>query len=138
MPRYPKYCTDLSHRRARIRIELPRQFDLFRRQRFRASPKLPSRPGCLKPGVGAFPDDLPLELCQCSENLKDQFSAGRCRINVLGEALKADLAVVELGDAGDEVFEGPTKPVQLPDDQGITRTDVVNRLCKALAFSLCA
>jgi hypothetical protein len=56
--------------------------------------------------------------------VKYQFSAGGCRINVLGKALKADLAVVELSDAGDEVFEGAAKPVKLPDNQAVTGANV--------------
>src|SRR3954451_5572724 len=98
MPRNPQHFANLSNRRALIRIELPGQLNLLRRQCFRPAAKLPPRPGSLQSCAGSLLDGVPLELRKRSKNVKDQFSAGRCRIDVLGQALKADLAVVELSD----------------------------------------
>src|SRR3954449_6679176 len=118
MPGDPKHLADLCNRRARIRIEPPCQFDLLRRQRCWPSSKLPSGPGCLQPCVCPLLDNVPLEFRQCPKNVKDQFSAGCCRINLFSQALEADLAVIEFCDAGNEVFEGSAQAVKLPDDQG--------------------
>jgi hypothetical protein len=45
-------------------------------------------------------------------------------VDLLCQALKADLAVVEFFDAGNEVFEGAAEPVQLPNNQGVSCADV--------------
>src|SRR3954453_11520400 len=124
MPGYAKHFADLSNRRACIRIELPRQFDLLRRQRLWPSSTLPSGPGCLQPCVRPLFNDVSLELRQRPENMKDQFSARGGRINLLGEALKADLAVIQLSDAFNEVFEGAAEAIQLPDNEGVTNSDI--------------
>src|SRR3954466_13928312 len=103
MPRYPKHLTDLGNRRCRIRIEPSGQLDLLLRECFWPASQLPSRSGCLKPCIGSLPDDVPLKFRQRPENVKDQFPPAGCGIDLLGEALKANLAVVKLCDAGDEV-----------------------------------
>src|SRR4051794_33888911 len=95
MPRNPEYLADLSHRHVLIRIELSGQLDLLRRERFWPSSQLASCSGCLKPCVGSLPDDVPLKLRQCPENVKDQFPAGGCGVDLLSQALKADLAIVQ-------------------------------------------
>src|SRR5438309_10697686 len=100
MPGDPQHLADLSDRCARIRIEPSGQLDLLLRERLWPSSKLSSRPGCLKSGVRPLLDDVPLELRKRSKNVKDQFSTRRRGINVLREALNADLAVIQLGDAG--------------------------------------
>jgi uncharacterized protein (DUF2126 family) len=41
-----------------------------------------------------------------------------------GVALKANLPVVQLRNAFNEVFEGAAKPIQLPDNDSVTSTDV--------------
>jgi hypothetical protein len=48
--------------------------------------------------------------------MENEFAPGGGGIDVLGEAAKANLAVTELSDAGDEVFEGAAKPVQFPEN----------------------
>src|SRR3954464_1312161 len=99
----PQHLADLSNRRARIRIELSGLLNPLRRQCLWPSATLSSRSGSLKSCVGPLLDDAPLQLRQCPKNVEDQFSTGGCRINVLGQALKADLAVIQLSDTGDEV-----------------------------------
>src|SRR4051794_11285552 len=45
-------------------------------------------------------------------------------INLLGQALEADLAVLKLCNAGNEVFERAAQPVKLPDNQAVSRANV--------------
>src|SRR3954447_23246000 len=92
----PSIFADLCNRRACIHIQLPCQLNLLWRKCLRSSSTLPSRSSSLQSCVGALLDDVPLEFCQWSENVEDQFSAGSCRINVPRQALKADLTVIEL------------------------------------------
>jgi hypothetical protein len=55
-----------------------------------------------------------------------------------GVALKADLAVIQLSDAFNEIFEGAAQPVKLPDNEGIPWPDVCEGFSKSLPFCLCA
>jgi hypothetical protein len=55
-------------------------------------------------------------------------------VSICLKALKADLAVIQLYDAGDEVFEGAAQPVKLPDNKGIPCTDVRKRVCQAVSM----
>jgi hypothetical protein len=55
--------------------------------------------------LGALPDDIPFKFGQCPKDVKDKFSSGCGSVDVLGDALEADVSVVETGDGFDEVFE---------------------------------
>jgi len=57
--------------------------------------------------------DVPLKFRQCPKDVENEFPAGGGDVDVFGEALEANLAGLELCDAGDEVFEGAAKPVKL-------------------------
>ena len=51
--------------------------------------------------------------------MKDQFSSGCGGVDILGDALEADVSVVQVGDGLDEVVEGSAEAVEPPDDQGV-------------------
>src|SRR4051794_23875662 len=93
MPRDPEHFTNLSNRRAFIRIQFFSQLDLLRRQRFGPSSKLPSCSGRLEACIRPLPDDVPLEFGQRPEDVEDEFSPGGGGVDVLGDAPKADLPV---------------------------------------------
>jgi hypothetical protein len=50
----------------------------------------------------SLPDDVALKLGKGSEDMKDQFSATSGGVDVLGDALEADVSVVEAGDGFNE------------------------------------
>jgi hypothetical protein len=99
-------------------------------------PCLPPRPATLPaPGAGSGEsrirslfDDVPLKLGKRPEDMENEFPAARCGVNLLGQALKADLPAIKLGYPLDEIFERAAKPVKPPDDEGIPRPDVVEGL----------
>jgi hypothetical protein len=65
---------------------------------------------------------------------KMSFPPGGGGVDLLGEAAKADLPVVEPRDPVDEVPEGAAKSIQSPDDQGIPCPQMGERLLEALSF----
>jgi hypothetical protein len=66
--------------------------------------------------------------------VEDELPSGCGGVDCLGDRLEADLAGVEAGDRFDEVLEGAAKPVQAPDDQGVTGPDVAEGFIKAFAL----
>ena len=70
--------------------------------------------------------------------MKDQLPAAGCGINLLGETLKADILVIQLGNAFNEVFEGAAKPIKPPDNERVPIPDVAECLGQAFALCLCA
>ena len=73
----------------------------------------------------SLPYDIPFKLSQRSKDVKDQFSSGCGGVDILGDALEADVSVVQAGDGLDEMVEGTAEPVEPPDDQGVALPDVV-------------
>ena len=88
-------------------IELPGQLQLslITQGRFRppsfAAPGAGSGEACICPLL----DDVPLKLSKSPKDMENEFPAAGGGINLLGQALKADLAAMQLGDPLDEVFE---------------------------------
>jgi hypothetical protein len=60
-----------------------------------------------------------ISLSNSASAVKDQFTSGCGGVDVLGDALEADVSVVQAGDGLDEVVEGSSEPVEPPDDQGV-------------------
>jgi hypothetical protein len=55
-----------------------------------------------------------------------------------GMGLKADLPVIQLSDAFNEVFEGAAEAIQLPDNESIPSPDIGERFSEAFPLSFCA
>jgi hypothetical protein len=86
----------------------------------------------------SLPYDIPFKLSKRSKDVKDQFSSGCGGVDVLGDALEADVSVVQAGDGLDEVVEGSSEPVEPPDDQGVACPDVVEGFVQPGALCLCS
>ena len=69
--------------------------------------------------------------------MENELPAGSGSVDLLREALKANLPVIQLSDAGDEVFQGASQAIQLPDDQGIASPDIRDCFLKTLPLRLC-
>ena len=63
--------------------------------------------------------------------MEDQLPAGGGGVDRLGDALKPDLPIGKTGDRLDEVLEGAAQPVKAPDDQGVARANLAERLVEA-------
>lgn len=64
-----------------------------------------ARPGRLEAGVGTLADQRALELGQGAEDVKDQPTAARGRVDRLGERSEADAAAVQVLDGLDELSQ---------------------------------
>ena len=82
----------------------------------------------------SLPYDIPFKLSKRSKDVKDQFSSGCGRVDVLGDALEADVSVVQAGDGLDEVVEGSAEAVEPPNDQGVALPDVVDGFVEPYAL----
>jgi hypothetical protein len=68
------------------------------------------------PSTSALPDQFPLELCRCTEDLQEE---SRCRISLvrvesLGDGNESDATALQDLDVVETVHQGAAKPVQLP------------------------
>ena len=77
--------------------------------------------GGLHPGLGAFPDQGPLELGQSAHDMKDKPTPCRCRVDGFREGLKPGPGLAYAVDHDDELPEGAPEAIQFPDGQHITR-----------------
>ncbi len=85
----------------------------------RPAPPTPPRPGRGQTSLGAFPNEIPLELR-------------------LSQRFKADAPLLQPPDRLDEVPQGPTQPVEAPDDQSIAGPEEGEGLHEPFPFGLCS
>lgn len=78
-------------------------------------------------GVRALPDQVTLELSERSKNMEDHFAARGRRVDLFGQATKADSPIMDVGHGSNQKLERPTEAIKAPDDDGISRPSVVNR-----------
>src|SRR4051812_11859092 len=82
-------------------------------------------------GVGALPDEIPFELGEGSEDMKDEFPAACSGVDLFLQRPEANAALLQVPDGVDEVHQGPAESVQAPDDQGVACSEVRERLGEA-------
>src|SRR4051794_876623 len=80
--------------------------------------------------MGSLSDEIPLELRQGAEDVKDQLAPARGGVNLLLQRAETDVLLRERSDGLDEMPKGPPQPVQSPDDKGVTGPEVRERLCE--------
>src|SRR5512135_3022110 len=82
-------------------------------------------PGAGRPQARLRPltDQVPLELRQRAEDVEDELAAAGCRVDRLLQALKADLPCLQGGNRLDQVLERAAQAVELPDGEGVARTE---------------
>jgi hypothetical protein len=85
-------------------------------------------PGGGQPGGGAFADEVAFELGQGREHVEDELAAGGGGIYRLLEAAEADPTLSQAGNGVDQMAQGAAEPVELPDDQGVARAQLVQDL----------
>jgi hypothetical protein len=81
--------------------------------------------------VGPFADQLPLELGQGTEDVEHELAARGRRVDVLGQAAKADLAGREGVHSVDEVAQGAAEAIKAPHDDGVAWAYLVEELWPA-------
>ena len=86
-------------------------------------PESRPRAGGGQAGAGALSDDFLLEFGQGAEDVELQAAGGGRGVDLLGQRAKSDLAVVQILDRFDQVFEAAAKPVQAPDHERVAGTE---------------
>src|SRR5688500_10139439 len=137
--RHPQRLAHLVNGNGFLFIELSGQLQLslITQGRFRSSSFAAPGSGSSEACICPLLDDVPLKLSKSPKDMENEFPAAGGGIDLLGQALKADLMTMQLGDPLDEVFERAAKPVKPPDDKRIPLPDVGKRLGKTLALGLC-
>ena len=65
--------------------------------------------------MGAFTDQVALELGQRGKEVENQTPSGGCGVDVLLQALQTHAGILQLLDQVDQVLDRAAKPVQPPD-----------------------
>jgi hypothetical protein len=85
-------------------------------------------PGRGQPGGRPLTDEVAFELGQGGEDMEHELAAGGGGVDRLLQAAEPDAAVGQPGDGVDQMPQGPAEAVQLPDDQGVARPELVQEL----------
>src|SRR4051794_25078067 len=96
----------------------------------------PSGSSCDQSGLRALPDHVPLEIGQGREDMEDELPAAGGGVDLLGQALEADPPILEPCHRLNQVRERSAKPVELPDDEGVTAARETYRLVEARPIGL--
>jgi len=100
-----------------------------------AAPDPPVNSRSYQTVLGAFDDEVVLQLCDGGEHVEEQATAGDSGVDSLGECFQSDAAGFEvLGDVL-EVSHGAAKPVEFDYCEGVTVTEIVQRVVEGGAFS---
>jgi hypothetical protein len=62
--------------------------------------------------------------------MKNELAAKRGGLDVLLQTLEANIALLQVGDRVDQMAQGPTQSVKLPDNQGVARPQLVENLAQ--------
>src|SRR3954452_673046 len=92
----------------------PQLLDLLRSQHLRSAKQPATRSSCLEPCVGALPDEVPLELGQCAEDVEDQFPTAGGGVDLFLEGAEANAPLLQLPDSLDQMRQRAAEPVQPP------------------------
>ncbi len=60
--------------------------------------------------------------------MKDKCASARCRVDTLSQRPESDAALVKIANRINQVTHAATETVELPDNQRITGTQVIERL----------
>jgi hypothetical protein len=74
--------------------------------------------------VGPLPDEIPLKLCERSKDMEDELAATGRGVDLLLQGAEANALADKSGDRLDQVWQGAAQPVQPPDDQGVSATQM--------------
>ena len=82
-------------------------------------------PGRGQPGAGAFADQVAFELGQSGKDVEDELATRGGGVDRLLQTPEPDAPLGQAGDGIDQMAQGAAEPVQFPDDQGVTGTQLV-------------
>jgi|GEM_PF-3908060 len=79
--------------------------------------------GGLHPGLCPFPDQGAFKFRQSAHNAEDERTPRHGGVDILGQGLKPGPGFADAVDHDDELTEGASETIQLPDGQHITGTE---------------
>lgn len=112
-----------------------RGLDLVRRQSRRASSSAANAARGSKPSLGALADQAALELRQRAEHGKDKSPSRRRRVDGFRQPAKTDAAQAQHLGGLDQLLDGTSWPVELPDNKGVALARLFQRLGELEAVS---
>lgn len=137
-PRDPHDVADVGDGARALIVELVEQLPLLGTELRRVAAMAAPQTSCGQPRMGAFADEVALKLGQCAEDLEDEPSPGRSRVNGLLQALEADASGHQVLHGGDQMGEGASQPIQAPDNECVARAQEVQGSKEPRPLSLCA
>ena len=75
-----------------------------------------------------------LEFSEGTEDMEDEFATWGGGIDVFSEAAKSNVALLKFAHHLNEMVEGATQSIQLPDDEDITAASKLQCLCQSWPF----
>src|SRR5437870_5713533 len=106
-------------------VHLTSERDFGRRHARRPAPSTASGSRGGQSRQRALANEVALELRQGAEDVKDELATRRGRVDVLLQTAEADIAPLEFGDRVDQVTQRTSQSVELPDDEGVGRSQLV-------------
>jgi hypothetical protein len=91
-------------------------------------PNPPPRSRRLETRLGTLTNQIAFELGERREDVEDVTAAAGRRVERLLQAAEADLSLLERVDAFDEIAERASEPIELPHDESVAASDVLQRL----------
>jgi hypothetical protein len=104
-------CPAYLRNRVVLLVEILGNTELLAGKGFGSVASFPSGSGCHKTCCCSLPDKVSFKLCQCAEDMEDQFSATGCRINVLHQAFKTNTPLLKAGHRGNQMRQRSSQPV---------------------------
>jgi hypothetical protein len=98
-------------------------------------PRRPRARAAASPAGGAFADEVAFEFGQGGEHVEDELAAGGGGVDRLLKAAEPDPALGQARDGVDQMAQGTAQPVQFPNDQGVARAELVQKLLEGRAVS---
>src|SRR5208337_3442787 len=95
-----------------------------------------ARCGGCETGARAFADEIAFKLAERAEYVKDQTTAGRCRINRFGQRPQSNAAFFQLAHGLDQVRKRSPEPIELPNDEDVALSRIGERLDQPRTISL--
>src|SRR3954470_5814421 len=98
--------------------------ELLRRQHLGSAEQPAPGTRRLQTSMGSLPYEVPLELSQRPEDVKDELAATGRGVDVLLKGAKAHTPLLQLPDGLDEMRQGAAEPVESPHHERVARAKV--------------
>jgi hypothetical protein len=110
-------------------VELPGHLDLpIGVRKLRSATQSTAGSGSREAGHGAFSYKVAFKLGKGAKDVKDELATAGGGVDLFGEALEADAALIQPSHQLDELGEGSAEAIEAPDHEGVTGADILEGL----------